>query len=370
MKEIKFSKLNITDKSSFYIKKILKSGWLTHGRYTDLFEKKFKEFVNCKYVLTVSSCTAGLHLSFLAAGIKKGDDVIVPSMSHTATSHAVEYTGARVKFADVDLSTGNLSISNIKKVFTKKTKAIAIVHMTGFSCDMKSISDFCKKNKIILIEDCAHSLGTTYNKTHVGNFGLVGAFSFYPTKQITTGEGGMITTNNKIIYEKIKSLKAFGIDKDIKSRSKPGHYDVKALGLNYRMTDFQAAMGYDQIINYRKNLEKRKKIAIRYEKNFKQNSKIKFVPFQKESSYFVFQIFVKNRNKLIDLLKSKKVGFSIHYAKALPEMTYYKRKYNLSYRKFLNSRIYAKTNISLPVYPKLTFSEVDRISSLVNNFYK
>ena len=242
--------------------------------------------------------------------------------------------------------------------------------MIGLSCDMKSIKNFCKKKKIILIEDCAHSLGSTYNKVHVGNFGLVGSFSFYPTKQITTGEGGMITTNNKKIFEKLKSLKAFGIDKDVKSRSVPGHYDVKALGLNYRMTDFQAAMGYDQIINYKKNLEVRKKIAERYISNLSHNVNINFMPFNDECSYFVFQIFVKNRIKLIKHLKSKKIGFSIHYAKALPDMSYYKKKYNLPTSSYRQARTYAGTNVSLPVYSKLTFSEVDRITRIINNFYK
>ena len=244
MKEIKFSKLNISNADINLVGKIIKSGWLTHGKFTQRFEDQFKKFTKSKYAVSVSSCTAGLHLSCLAAGFKKGDEIIVPAQTHTATAHAVEYTGARAVFADVDKLTGNILLKSIKKNHTKKTKGVIIVHMAGYPCDLQEIAKFCKKKKLVLLEDCAHAVGTKYNKKQVGNYGLSGSFSFYPTKQITTGEGGMVITNEKKIFEKIKKLKAFGIDKDIKDRKKQGDYDVKFLGYNYRMTDFQAALGY------------------------------------------------------------------------------------------------------------------------------
>ena len=239
--------------------------------------------------------------------------------------------------------------------------------MAGYPCDMKKILKICKRYKIILLEDCAHAVGTFYEKKHVGNFGMSGSFSFYPTKQITTGEGGIVITKSKKIYEKIRSLKGFGIDKDINQRKKQGQYDVKYLGFNYRMTDFQAALGYEQIKNYNLNLKKRKQIAKRYNKNFKNNDEVQSMPLNNDCSYFVFQIFVKNRDKILKLLKKKKYQVSVHYATPLPWMTYYYSKYKLRNKFFMKTIDYAKTNISLPCYPKMKMKDVDKISRVIIN---
>ena len=371
MKEIKFSKTNITKTDINLVGKIIKSGWLTHGKYTSLFEEEVSKYTKAKHVISVSSCTAGLHISCLASGFKKGDEVIVPAQTHTATAHAVEYTGAKAIFADVDYPSGNISLSEIKKKISKKTKGLIVVHMAGYPCDMSRIIYFCKSRNIKVIEDCAHALGTYHNNKHVGNFGVSGNFSFYPTKQITTGEGGAVITNNKKFYKEIKKLKAFGIDKDIKDRKKQGEYDVKALGYNYRMTDFQAALGYRQMNNYKENLKQRHKIAKRYIKNFTRIDQVTHMPYSKDSSFFVFQIFVKSRDNLLKKLKEEKIGVSVHYANPLPKMSYYKKKYHLNMDNYKNANIYGKTNISLPVYPKLKMVEVDRICktiiSLVHN---
>ena len=211
MKNIKFAEVNIKKNDLKLVNKVLTSGWLAHGKHSEEFEKQICKFTKAKYAVTVSSCTAGLHLSFLAYGLKKGDEVIVPAMTHTATAHAIEYTGARAVFCDIDYKTGNICTSSFKKKITYKTKAVAVVHMAGFAANIDEILSVCKKN-IKIIEDCAHALGTTYKNKHVGLFGLAGVFSFYPTKQITTGEGGVLISNNKIFIEKIKKLKAFGID--------------------------------------------------------------------------------------------------------------------------------------------------------------
>ena len=368
MKAIKFSVANIKNSHIRDVVKVIKSGWLTHGKFTYLFEKKFKEYTKSKYSLTVSSCTSGLHLLSLASGFKKGDEVIVPAISHTATSHAVEYTGAKVIFCDVEFPSGNISLEKIKKKITKKTKGIIIVHMAGYPCNVIEISKFCKKKKLILIEDCAHAIGTKLNNIHVGNFGVGGSFSFYPTKQITTGEGGMIVVNDKGLYKKIKRLKQFGIDKDITDRKRQGEYDVVELGYNYRMTDFQSSLGYNQLKIYKNNLKKRLEIAKRYIRNFKNQKKIIFTKYSKNCSYFVFQIFCSSRNSLLDYLKENKVGVSVHYMKPLPTMKYYKDKYKLNIKNFKNSKRYSESNISLPIYPKLSFKEVDKISNIINKF--
>ena len=361
MREIKFSVPNITKQDINLVGKIIKSGWLTHGKYTSLFENEVKKFTKSKFAVTVSSCTAGLHISCMASGFKRGDEVIVPAQTHTATAHAVEYTGATPIFADVEYPSGNMSLKKIKLKITKKTKGIILVHMAGVPCEMKEILQFCKKKKIKVLEDCAHALGTYFNGVHAGNFGLSGSFSFYPTKQITTGEGGMVITNNKDFFKKIKKFKAFGINKDIKDRKKQGDYDVKSIGFNYRMTDFQAALGYRQIINYHKNLKLRHLIAKRYIKNFSKTDKITYMPYSNNNSFFVFQIFCKNRDKILEKLKRTKIGVSVHYTNPLPKMSYYKNKYKLNIKDFKNSQKYGKLNISLPVYPKLKNHEIDKI---------
>ena len=370
MKSIKFSKTNISDKDIKLVGKIIKSGWLTHGKFTTNFENQFKRYTKSKYAVSVSSCTAGLHLSCLASGFKKGDEIIVPAQTHTATAHAVEYTGAKAIFADVDILTGNISLESIKKSITKKTKGVIIVHMAGYPCDVDKILNFCKKKKIILLEDCAHAVGTKFKKKHAGNFGISGSFSFYPTKQITTGEGGMVITNDYDFYKKIKKLKAFGIDKDINQRTKQGTYDVVSLGFNYRLTDFQSALGLKQIENYKENLKKRHLLAKRYTNSLQNIQQVKCMSYSSDCSFFVFQIFCKDRDKLLKEFKIKKIGVSIHYATPLPSMTYYKKKYNFKKINFKNAKNYADTNISLPIYPSLNFKELNKIVEVINKFYE
>ena len=365
---IPFSKHSVPNEVKKIFEEILKTGWFTHGKYTNLFEKEFKKFTKAKYCTVVSSCTAGLHLSLLALDLKKNSEILVPAMSHTATAHAAEYAGLKVKFLDVNRTTGNIEYENIKKNISKKTKAVMVVHMNGNSCEMKKIKAICDKKKISLIEDCAHGLGTFYQGRHVGNFGVAGSFSFYPTKQITTGEGGVVITNNKKIFKKIKKLKAFGIDKDIKDRKLPGKYDVKMLGFNYRMTELHAAMGLLQLKKYKSFLKKRKELAKRYILNFKNFSHLRHAIYNKESSFFIFPILTKSRDRLLKHLIKKKIGVSIHYAKSLPFMSYYKKKYKTSNNKFKNSINYADSNISLPVYPKLTIRNVDKISLEIKKF--
>jgi perosamine synthetase len=366
---INFSHKSISNNDIKVVSEILKSGWLTQGKYTKLFEEEFSRFVNSKYAVTVNSCTAGLHLSCLALEIKRGDEVILPAMSHTATAHAIEYTGAKPVFVDIknDLS-GNIDPKVIESKINKKTKAIIIVHMSGFACDMKEILKICKTYKLKLIEDCAHGLGTFFKKKHVGNFGISGCFSFYPTKHITTGEGGMIISNDQKFIKKIKQLKAFGIDTDIKNRKIPGLYNVKRLGYNYRMTDFQAAIGYHQLIRFKKNLLIRKRNAKIYEQ-YLASTKIKFKKFNNDCSYFIYQIFVKNRNKLIKLLKKKNIGTSIHYATPIPFFDYYK-KYNFKKDNFKNSILYSKQSISLPVHHQIDKKQIIQISKIILEFLK
>ncbi len=357
--KIPFSKNQINNSDISIVKKILKSGWLTHGKYTKNFENEFKKFTKSKYAVAVSNCTAGLHLSCIAADFKKGDEVLVPAMTHVATAHAVSLTGAKPVFCDINLYNGTINIIDVKKKINKKTKGIIIVHMAGFPNQMRELQRVCKKNNLKMIEDCAHALGTYENKKHVGNFGISGVFSFYPTKQISIGEGGMVVTNDKKTYEIIKRRKAFGIDKDIKERKTPGVYDVKSLGLNYRMTDYQSAIGLTQIKRYQKELSARVKNAKYYCTKLSNIKWLKLPTFDEKASYFIFQIFMPKfkRLKVIKSFMKEKIGFSIHYANSLDNMSFYKSNSS----KCENSNIYANENISLPVHSGINKKMINHI---------
>ncbi|MBA65871.1 MAG: cell wall biogenesis protein [Candidatus Marinimicrobia bacterium] len=369
MKNISFSSPDIINEDIQAVIEVIKSGWLIHGKYSKTLEELFCEFTGANYAATVSNCTAGLHLSCLSAGFGKGDEVIIPAQTHTATAHAIEYTGAKPIFADVDTISGNICVDDLESKLTEKTKGIIPVHMAGYPCDMERIKKISINNNLILIEDCAHSIGTTFDNKHVGTFGQAGCFSFYPTKQITTGEGGIVITNEKIFIEKINKLKAFGIDAPPKQRSMPGLYDVKELGYNYRMTDFQAALGVGQMKRYSTNLQIRKKNAKLYCDLLKNEDKILLNNFHDDCSYFLYQIVLShdvNRDQVLLYLKENGIGVSIHYANPVPLMSYYKNKYGYSKGNFINAEYYSNKNISLPVHAKLSNEDIKYICRVIS----
>ena len=206
------------------VSEVLKSPILTHGKKSIVFEKEFSKFTKAKNCTTTSSCTSALHLSYLAMGLKKGDEVILPAQTHVATAHTIEIMGAKPVFIDADLN-GNINIDLIQSKINKNTKCITVVHFLGFPVDMIKILRIAKKYKLRVVEDCALALGAKIGSRHVGNFGDFGCFSFYPAKHITTGDGGMIIVKNKKNYELVKKLKGFGVDKTFNERKIPGEYD-------------------------------------------------------------------------------------------------------------------------------------------------
>lgn len=368
--KIKYSIVDVTNEDLNKMNKIILSGWLAHGKASEEFEEEFKSFTKSSYATTVSSCTAGLHLSCLAIGITVGDEVIVPAQTHTATAHAVSYTGAKPVFADIDYTSGNISLDSLKSKINSRTKAIIPVHMAGKSCDMNEIKKIAGRLNIKIIEDCAHALGTTYNNIHAGNFGISGNFSFYPTKQITTGEGGMVISNNKKLIEKIKTLKAFGTNLPPNLRKKQSIYDVNSLGFNYRMTDFQASIGLSQLLRYKKNLKIRLNNAKIYNELINDLSDVSVPKYSSSDSYFVFQILLKSkliRDKVADTLKKNKIGYGIQYATPVPLLKYYKNKYGYKTSDFPNAINYSNTCISLPVHQKLNKSDITKIIKVVSS---
>tara|TARA_B100000029_G_scaffold500377_1_gene572048 strand:+ start:48 stop:1199 length:1152 start_codon:yes stop_codon:yes gene_type:complete len=374
-KIIPFGKPIVGKKELTAIKKVLDTGIYVHGPKIIEFEKSFKKFTKAKHAISVSSCTAGMHLIYFSLNIGYGDEIIVPAQTHVATGHAVELTGAKPIFIDCESLTGNIDISKIEKAITKKTKAITVVHYLGLPVDMKKIKKIANRYKLYVIEDCALSLGAKVGKTHTGICGDAGVFSFYPVKHMTTAEGGMVITNNKKLAKKIRLKKAFGIDKSHGERKKPGVYNAVELGFNYRMSEIQAVIGIEQLKKVPMFLKKRyknfKKLAFLI-KNLKNVKILKGSNNYLKSSHYCLSIILadsiaKYRNVIIAGLKNKGIGSSIYYPHPVPRMSYYKKKYGYSKKNFLNASKISDNSIALPVGPHLKKNDTTIIAK---NFIK
>jgi perosamine synthetase len=247
MNEIPFGRPDITDVDREAVMRVLRGPILTHGPECKSFEAEFGGFLgagaNC---VTVSSCMAALHLAYLHFGFGPGDEVIAPACTHVATVHAIEWVGAKPVLVDPDPATGNLTAAGIEAALTPRTRAVSLVHFVGIPCEMDPIVRLCEARGLKLVEDCAIAIGARYRGKHVGLFGDVGTFSFYPVKHITTGEGGMFVSRHADVAQQVARLRAFGVDRTHGERSIPGMYEVPSLGLNYRMSEMQAALGRTQ----------------------------------------------------------------------------------------------------------------------------
>ncbi len=360
--------------------KPLKSGWVVQGHFVSEFENKWSKFTNSKNSIAVSSCTTALHLSLAALGIKPGDEVIVPSFTWIATVNVIEYLYAKPVFCDIDINTFNIDVEKIEQLITKNTKAIIPVHLFGLPVNMDVIKEIAEKYKILIIEDSACGLGAKYNGVHTGNFGNTGCFSFHPRKALTTGEGGMITTNDKSLAKKLRAMRDHGASvSDLTRHLKGKPYllpDFPYLGYNYRMTDIQASIGSSQMNRVNDILEKRKNIANIYINAFKNIDWLK-KPFTDSNYTNGFQSFVclfetekikksnvakvnAKRNKFMEYLFRK--GISTRPGThAVHNQYYYKKKYGLRPEYLLNSYIAEKCSVSLPIFPSLSNNELDYI---------
>tara|TARA_B100001057_G_C22864109_1_gene955788 strand:+ start:930 stop:2087 length:1158 start_codon:yes stop_codon:yes gene_type:complete len=360
------------------IKKVLNGHILAHGPRIKKFEKNFSNFTKSPYSISVSSCTTGMHLVYEALNIKKGDEVILPAQTHVATAHAIEHCGAKPVFVDCDPLTGNISPKEIVKKISKKTKAITVVHFLGLPVDFFEIKKVANKYKLKIIEDCALSLGAKFNKTHTGLLGDAGVFSFYPVKHITTGEGGMIITKNKNIANRLKITRALGVDKTYSERKIPGMYDTKLLGYNYRMSEFQAAIGIHQLKKVDFFLKKRKQNFNFLLKELKKNDNIRILPgtykSSKGSHYCISIILGKKikgkRRYIIHNLNKKGIGTSIYYPQPVPRMTYYKKKYGYKKKFFKNSEEISDCSICLPIGPHINLDDCKYMVKIFSNILK
>ena len=365
--------IELSDKRA--IETALKSNLLTDGPILRKFENEFCKFTGSKYAIGVSNATSALHLSLKSLGIGKGDEVIIPNITFVATANAVLYVDATPVLVDVNDHDINISTKSIEKSITKKTKAIIPVHFAGKSCDMLAIQKIAKKNNLEIIEDCAHALGTKFNKTHVGNFGKTGCFSFYPTKNLTTFEGGMVITNSKKIASKIRSMRNHGINKSLKERFSTGYpwdFDVSELGYNFRLDEIRSSLGLNQLKRLHKMNKLRQDASRYYKKQLKSINGIKLLddPNLKNNSCHLFVIkilknFIMDRNLLFKYLLKNGIRTSVHY-KPLNKFSFYKSKSKIYSSLEVSEQLYSKI-LSLPLFPQITKRELNLVINAIKD---
>ncbi len=367
-------KPNITEKEINEVVEVLKAGWFTYGEKNEEFEKLFADYIGVKRAVSVNSCTSALHLSLLTKGIKAGDEVLVPSFTFVATANAVLHCGAKPIFVDADLETFNMDMDDAGKKITKRTKAIIPVHYAGLPCDMERLSELVEKNNLHMIEDVAQSLGAEFNGKKTGSFGI-GCFSFFSTKHITTGEGGMVTTNEDKIADQILKMAGHGIDKSTWARSYakyPWERIQTSIGYNFRMTNFQAAMGIGQLKKINENIENRIRIANKITKFLKQFDFIvpQAVPNDYKHSYHMYTVRIlgKDRKTFLEKLQEAGIGVSVHYNPPVHLQPFY---INLFGRIYLpKTEEISKTIITLPLYPEMTKEELEEMFGAIERVCK
>ena len=370
MRNIPFGKPIIGDEEKNAVMEVLGGSVLVHGPKAKEFEGNFGTFTSAPNALSLASCTAGLHLSYFYKGIGPGDEVIVPAQTHTATAHAVEYTGAKPIFVDAEIETGNINIDLIEEKITERTKALSIVHYLGMPVNMERIMDIADKHDLFVVEDCALAIGTYFKGVHAGLHGHTGSFSFYPVKHMTTAEGGMLITKYDEIAEKINRQKAFGVDRFVNERKIPGVYDVNMLGYNYRMNEIEAALGVEQLKRMDGFFEKRKKNYDLLQKNLFDIDEVtlfKSTHSDYQSSYYCLSVILddelsEKREDIQKQLKEQGVGNSIYYPQAVPCFSYYKNKYGYTEKDFPVASRISWNSIALPVGPHLGEEDMSYIS--------
>tara|TARA_B100001059_G_scaffold56775_1_gene51837 strand:+ start:16057 stop:17163 length:1107 start_codon:yes stop_codon:yes gene_type:complete len=354
--------LFLKKKINSQIIKVLNKGVYTLGEETKSFENNFTKYIGAKYSTSVNSGTDAIKISLLALGIGKGDEVITSSHTALATIAAIIDVGATPVLIDIDNKTYNLKTNQIKKSITKKTKAIIPVHIYGQSCDMNSIKIIANQHGLRIIEDCSQATGSKYKKNFVGTFGDIGCFSFYPTKNLAAfGDGGMISTNNKVIYNNVKSIKQYGWNQFKSPKS-------KLIGINSRLDEIQAAI-LNLKIKYLDTLIK-KRINIAKIFNNHIDSKFYKLPFadpQNKHSYHLYVIQSKNRNKLIEEFKKHDVFVGIHYNHLITEYRGYKKFLKVPFEIKNTKKLYDNA-ISIPNHPYLKNNEIKKILKILEKY--
>jgi len=379
MKKIPYGRQNITQEDIDSVVKVLRSDFLTQGPEVKKFENLFSHYVGSKYSVAVNNATSGLHLAVLALGLKKGDRVITSPITFAASANCVRYVGGEVWFADIDKNSYLISLESTRKLLESKPKGffkgIIAVDFAGLSVDLESFRNLANQYDLWIIEDACHAPGGYFTdskgvvqKCGNGNYADIAVFSFHPVKHIACGEGGMVTTNSKKIFEKLNSLRTHGITKNNLIENHGGwYYEMQELGFNYRLTDIQSALGISQLKKNDNGVKRRNEIAKKYTKSFKSKIKFQILEDGKLNAYHLFIIEVENRKELYDYLRLNNVFTQIHYI-PVHTLPYYN---NIGYdeAELFNSEKYYSRCISLPMYPSLSDKEQSYVINKINDFY-
>jgi len=353
----------------------LKSGWLGTGPKVARFEDDFRAYKGAEYAVAVNSCTAALHLSVLAAGLEPGDEVITTPMTFCATVNAIIHAGATPVLADIDPATMNIAPAQVEAKITPKTRAILPVHFAGRPCDMDALCDIAERHDLKLIEDCAHAIETEYKGRQAGLFGDFGCFSFYVTKNVITGEGGMVLTNCEQDAARLKVLALHGMSKDAWKRfSDEGykHYQVVECGFKYNMMDLQAAIGIHQLQRVEPYWRRRQEIWQCYDQVFAELPVDLPAPPEPGTrhAYHLYTILIDetrtgiSRDAFLDAMTAHNIGVGVHYL-SVPEHPYYQRAFGWKPEDYPHATRIGRQTVSLPLSPKLTSADVEDVIEAV-----
>lgn len=355
----------------------LRSGWITMGPKTIEFENKFRDYTGSKHAVSMNSCTACLHLALKAIDLQEGDEVIIPTLTFTATAEVVTYFNATPVLVDIEADTYNIDTSLIERKITKNTRAIMPVHFAGQLCDMDEIRAIARKYNLVVIEDAAHAIPASYKNQKIGTIGDITCFSFYATKSLTTGEGGMATTENDEWADKMRISRLHGISKDAWKRytgEGSWYYEVETAGYKYNMTDIQASMGLAQLRKIDWMWERRKEIAASYSRAFasRDDIDVPYVKDDRESGWHLYVIKLNlaalsiGRNQFIEELKKRGVMTSVHFI-PLYKHPYYMTAFNYNAGQFSASESIYERIISLPIYPGMSNEDVEKVACSVED---
>ena len=353
------------------VARVLKSGWIGLGPRTKEFEEQFTQFIGTEYAIGLNSGTAALHLAVIATGIKSGEIITTP-VTFVSTAHVILYANCTPVFADVQEDTLNIDPRDIERKITPKTRAIIPVHYGGHPCDMDEISELAAKHGLYVIEDAAHACGAEYKGKKAGNLGHYGCFSFHAVKNLATGDGGMITTNDKESYENLTKLRWVGINYNTFQRSTKGyswHYEVESLGFKDHMNDIIAAIGLVQLKKLSRTNARRREIAARYNEAFKDVDWIETPvekPYVKSSFHnYVIKVDKKYRNDLIAFLSEKEISASVHYMPLYLHPLY--RKMGVTSNCPVADEVWQRI-ITLPLYPGMTEADINSVIRTVLSY--
>jgi len=368
-KILPYSHQCIDSKDIDEVVKALKSDFITTGPKIEQLEHNFSDYVNSNYAVAVSSGTAALHIACLASGLKDGEELITSPITFAASANCALYCGAKPVFVDIK-DNGLINENKIEEKITKKTRIVMPVHYGGLPCNIEKIKKISEQNNILVIEDACHALGSKYKDNKIGSckYSDMAVFSFHPAKHITTGEGGMITTNSKEIYEKLLMLRSHGITKNpkkfVNKSNGSWYHEMQYLGFNYRITDFQCALGISQLKKIGYFIKKRREIAKKYNDAFDKSKEIQYIKEEKYlfNSYHLYPIKVKDwktRSEIFNYLKTKDIFCQVHYIPVYMH-PYYK---NLGYTQGLcpMAEEFYQREISLPLFPSMTNKEINKV---------